>query len=57
MSCKNLYELSEVPIVFHDRFLAFAKKQTLVKVCKKFDLMIKDRTISVKLVGKMFPIF
>jgi hypothetical protein len=54
---KNIKELSSSKITYSEKFLAFSKKKSLVQPCKKFDSMIKDKTLSLKLSYLQFPSF
>lgn len=57
LPCQSLSDLTQAQPIFHQNFLAFAKKQSLVKPCKKLEVMIRDKTLKVTVSGKTFPWF
>jgi hypothetical protein len=54
---KNIKEAPSSKVTYSEKFLAFAKKKSLVQPCKKFDSMIKDKTLSVRFSYAEFPNF
>ena len=53
----TINEISESKILFNEKFLSFAKKISLGKVCKRFDQMINDRTLRLSIAAKTIPQF
>lgn len=46
---KKFLNIEDSKIIFTDEFLSFSKKITITKPCKRFDQMIKDRSLQVKI--------
>ena len=49
--------LGEGRIIFHEKFLSFAKRVEITKICKRFNQMIKDKTLKMTIGAKLCPRF
>lgn len=48
----DVSQINESKILFNEKFLSYAKKVSLSKLCKRFDQMIKDRTLNIAVMSK-----
>ena len=50
---ENITYIGENAIAYNEKFLSFAKKITLTKPCKRFQQMVKDRTLELSVSTKI----
>ena len=53
MLAESVTTIGEGKLVYNEKFLSFAKRISLTKICKRFNQMISDRTLKISVGAKL----